>query len=132
MHCASLRGTPFHPSWTDEVAVNGSLVTDLGLGPEVWLFLSALGCVTLFFKFSRFWSVRNLDLLLLFALVPGMLLIVGNPGHHPWSAYIWLFLGSGLRLLRCLLDLGLLRRPLLEPNLNASALLCLSIGLLGL
>ena len=26
-------------------------------------------CVTLFFKFSRIWSVRNLDLLLLFALV---------------------------------------------------------------
>ena len=44
--------------------MNSSLVTDLGLGPEVWLFLSLLGCVTLFFKFSRFWSVRNLDLLL--------------------------------------------------------------------
>src|SRR4029077_19956316 len=76
--------------------------------------------------------VRNLDLLLLFVLVPGMLLIVGNPGAHPWSAYIWLFLGSGLWLLRCLLDLGLSRRPLLEPNLNASGLLCLSVGLLGL
>ena len=41
MHCASLPGIHFHPSRTDEVAVNGSLVTDLGLGPEVWLFLSA-------------------------------------------------------------------------------------------
>ena len=59
--------------------MNGSLVTDLGLGPEVWLFLSLLGCVTLFFKFSRFWSVRNLDLLLLFVLAPGMMLIVSNP-----------------------------------------------------
>ena len=43
MRCASLPADPFHPSRTDEVAVNGSLVTDLGLGPEVWLFLSALG-----------------------------------------------------------------------------------------
>src|SRR5438045_1994492 len=94
--------------------------------------LSLLGCVTLFFKFSRFWSVRNLDLLLLFALVPGMLLIVGNPGKQPWSAYIWLFLGSGLWLIRCWLDLGLTRRPLLEPNLNTSGLLCLTAGLLGL
>ena len=102
------------------------------LAPEVWLFLSLLGCVTLFFKFSRFWSVRNLDLLLLFVLAPGMMLIVGNPGHHSWSAYIWLFLGSGLWLVRCLLDLGLVRRPLLEPNLNASGLLCLSVGILGL
>ena len=29
-------------------------------------------------------------------------------------------------------DLGLSRRPLLEPNLNASGLLCLSVGVLGL
>jgi hypothetical protein len=76
--------------------------------------------------------VRNLDLLLLFVLVPGMLLILGRPGNVPWSAFIWLFVGSGLWLLRCLLDLGLTRRPLLEPNLNASGLLCLSVGLLGL
>ena len=47
--------------------MSGSLVADLGIGPEVWLFLSLIGCVTLFFKFSRVWSVRNLDLLLLFA-----------------------------------------------------------------
>jgi hypothetical protein len=107
-------------------------VIDLGLGPEVWLFLSLLGCVTLFFKFSRFWSVRNLDLLLLFVLAPGMMLIVGHPHNHPWSAYIWLFLGSGLWLVRSWLDLFLARRPLLEPNLNAPGLLCLSVGVLGL
>ncbi len=112
--------------------MDGSLDSALGLGWEVWLFLSVLACLTLFFKFSRFWSMRNLDLLLLFVLVPGMLLILGRPGNVPWSAYIWLFVGSGLWLFRCLLDLGLTRRPLLEPNLNASGLLCLSVGLLGL
>jgi len=112
--------------------VRGALVSDLGLAPEVWLFLSLLGCVTLFFKFSRIWSVRNLDLLLLFVLVPGMMLIVGDQSHPPWSAFVWLFLGSLLWLIRCLLDLGLSRRPLLEPNLNAPGLLCLSIGILVL
>ncbi len=112
--------------------MDGSLDSALGLGWEVWLFLSVLACLTLFFKFSRFWSMRNLDLLLLFVLVPGMLLILGRPGNVPWSAYIWLFVGSGLWLARCMLDLGLTRRPLLEPNLNASGLLCLSVGLLGL
>ncbi len=112
--------------------MNGSLVTDLGLSAEVWLFLSLLGFVTLFFKFSRFWSVRNLDLLLVFVLAPGMMLIVANPNRHPWSAYIWLFLGSGLWLIRCWADLGLSRRPVLEPNLNAAGLLCLSVGVLGL
>ena len=111
--------------------MNASLVTDLALGRDVWLFLSALGCFTLFFKFSRFWSMRNLDLLLLFVLAPGMMLIVYHPHHHPWSAYIWLFLGSGLWLIRCWADIGLSRRPLLEPNLNASGLLCLSVGVLS-
>ena len=112
--------------------MQGSLVSDLGLSPEVWLFLSLLGCVTLFFKFSRVWSVRNLDLLLLFVLVPGMMLIVGDQTNHPWSAYLWLFAGSALWMLRSLLDLGLARRPMLEPNLNAPGLLCLSVGVLGL
>ena len=83
MRFASLPATRFLTSRTDEATVNGSLVTDLGLSPEVWLFLSLLGCVTLFFKFSRFWSVRNLDLLLLFVLAPGMMLIVGNPRPSP-------------------------------------------------
>jgi hypothetical protein len=108
------------------------LVGDLGLGPETWLFLSLLGCVTLFFKFGRFWSVRNLDLLLLFVLAPGMMLIVGKDSSRAWSAYIWLFLGSAFWLVRCLVDLGLARRPLLEPNLNNAGLVCLSAGVLGL
>ena len=110
----------------------GSLVADLGLGPEVWLFMSLQGCHTLFFISSRFWRVRNLDLLLLFVLALGLMLMVGNQADYSWGAYILLFLGSGLWLVRCLLDLGLVRRPLLEPNLNASGLLCLSVGILGL
>src|SRR4051812_41472209 len=112
--------------------VSGSLVADLGVGPEVWLFLTLLGCVTLFFKFSRIWSVRNLDLLLLYALAPGMMLLVGHGTHQPWIGFVWLFLGSALWLVRCLIDMGLARRPHLEPNLNAAGLACLSIGMLGL
>jgi hypothetical protein len=112
--------------------VSGSLVANLGVGPDTWLFLSLLSCLTLFFKFSRFWSVRNLDLLLLFALAPGMMVLVGNGGAQPWIAFVWLFLGSALWLTRCLCDLGLTRRPLLEPNLNAAGLACLTIGVLGL
>jgi len=102
------------------------------MGPETWLFLSFLGCITLFFKFGRFWSIRNLDLLLLFALVPGMMLIVGYRSVQPFAAYVLLFLGSAAWLVRCLLDLGFSRRPLLEPNLNVSGLFWLSVGVLGL
>ena len=107
--------------------MNSSLVTDLGISPGVWLFLSLLFCVTVFFKFGRFWSVRNLDLLLAFAIAPGMLWLVGSD-PQPWVAFVWLFVGSGLWLLRCLLDLGMPRRPLLEPNLNMSGLVCLAIA----
>jgi hypothetical protein len=112
--------------------VSGSLVADLGIGPEVWLFLSLIGCVTLFFKFSRVWSVRNLDLLLLFAVSPGIMMLVGASERQPWIAFALLFLGSALWLVRCLIDLGLSRRPLLEPNLNMPGLVCLAVGVLGL
>ena len=50
--------------------MSGPLVENLSIGPEVWLFLSLLTCLTLFFKFNRVWSMHNVDLLLLFALAP--------------------------------------------------------------
>ena len=112
--------------------MSGSLVADLGIGPEAWLFLTLLMCLTLFFKFGRFWSVRNLDLLLIFALAPGMMLLVGTDESGSWWAYLWLFVGSLFWMIRCLVDLGLSRRPLLEPNLNASGLACLTVGIVGL
>ena len=114
--------------------MSGSLVADLGIGPEIWLFLSLWSCLTLYFKFSRVWSVRNLDLLLLFVLVPGLMTLVANggKGKQDWVPFVLLFIGSAFLLLRCLVDLGLSRRPLLEPNLNAAGLACLSVGILGL
>ena len=112
--------------------MSGSLVADLGLDPRIWLFLALLSCLTLFFKFNRFWSIRNLDLLLLFALAPGLMMLVGRGFPPPWVAYVGLFLGSALWLVRCLIDLGLTRRPLLEPNLNSAGLACLAAGVLGL
>jgi hypothetical protein len=43
--------------------------------PATWFYLSSLLAIGLFFKFSRMWSVRNLDLLLLILLAPGLLFI---------------------------------------------------------
>ncbi len=43
--------------------------------PATWFYLSSLLMIGLFFKFSRFWSIRNLDLLLLILLAPGLLFI---------------------------------------------------------
>lgn len=113
-------------------AVSGSLVADLGVGPETWLVISLLASITLFFKFGRVWSIRNLDLLLFFAPAPGMMLLVGHRGSEPWIAFAWLLLGSTFWLVRCLIDLGMVRRPMLEPNLNAAGLSCMVAGVLGL
>jgi hypothetical protein len=43
--------------------------------PTTWVYLSSLLLIGLFFKFNRFWSVRNLDLVLLILLAPGLLLV---------------------------------------------------------
>ncbi len=40
-----------------------------------WFYLSSLLMIGLMFKFSRFWSVRNLDLILLILLMPGLLFV---------------------------------------------------------
>ncbi len=45
------------------------------VSPATWVYLSSLLMIGLFFKFNRVWSVRNLDLLLLMLLSPGLLMI---------------------------------------------------------
>jgi hypothetical protein len=45
------------------------------IDPTTWAYLSSLLMIGLYFKFSRFWSVRNLDLVLLILLAPGLLLV---------------------------------------------------------
>ena len=45
------------------------------IAPTTWAFLSSLLMLALFFKFNRFWSVRNFDLVLIVFLVPGILLV---------------------------------------------------------
>ena len=45
-----------------------------------WGYLSSLLLIGLFFKFNRFWSVRNLDLMVLILLAPGLLLV--QVGHQ--------------------------------------------------
>ncbi|MEZ6096177.1 MAG: hypothetical protein R3C03_18455 [Pirellulaceae bacterium] len=40
-----------------------------------WAYLSSLLMLALFFKFNRFWALRNLDLILLILLAPGLLMV---------------------------------------------------------
>lgn len=42
---------------------------------STWAYLSSLLMLALFFKFNRFWSLRNFDLLLIILLAPGLLMV---------------------------------------------------------
>lgn len=43
--------------------------------PATWVYMSSFLVVGIFFMFHRFWSIRNLDVLLLLMLTPGLMLI---------------------------------------------------------
>jgi hypothetical protein len=150
----------------------GSTFLDFSLpNATTWFYFSLLLAVALFFKFTRVLSMRNLDVVALFLLVPGMLLLlearrsteavdaarlvaagaqpagsgsgIGAAGsltsalaplprpasRMVWFSYLWLLCGSGYLLIRSLVDLALVRRPALAPNLNASGLAWLAMAL---
>ncbi len=103
------------------------------LNPTTWAYLSALLTLGIYFKFGRFWSVRNLDLAGLIVFSPGLLLVFhgldkiqhGDTSFGPalvQFGYQWMFAVGGLFLVRLFLDPIMVRRPLLEPNLNAGGL----------
>lgn len=117
-----------------------------------WFYFSVLLMVGLFFKFNRLLSMRNWDLLMLFALVPGFLFLQqaallrldptakALPGDGvaetlerarglTFTGYLWLISGSGYWLLRCLADLAIVRRPALSPNLNVSGLAWMTVAM---
>src|SRR5262245_61442274 len=91
-----------------------------------WFYFSFLLTVALFFKFSRLLSMRNWDVLTLPLLVPGLLLLLHEPKGENWFGYLWLIVGSAYFLFRCFLDLSLVTRPALGPNLNLGGLACLA------
>ena len=98
--------------------------------PTTWVYLSSLLMIALYFKFSRVWSVRNLDLAGLILLAPGLLLAIEGRTDLQQMGYIWLFVAGGLFLIRLLLDPVMVRRPLLEPNLSVGGLTFLAASLL--
>lgn len=102
------------------------ILKDYQMLPTTWFYVSSLLIIGIFFKFQRFFSIRNLDLVGLLTFSPGLLLVVY--GHTPWG-YAWVFSIGALFLIRLLVDQILVRRPLLEPNLNASGLTFTGIAL---
>ena len=119
-----------------------------------WFYFSLILSVALFFQFTRLMSFRNLDLIMLFLMVPGFLflqeahgLIAAGDSNAPEEtdaerlflrghrelvlAYAWLVIGCVFWFARALVDLALVRRPPLSPNLNGPGLAFLGLSLIA-
>jgi hypothetical protein len=118
--------------------VSHSIFLDFQLpNAPTWFYFSLFLAFAIFFRFQRPFTLRNWDILALFLLAPGLLLLQetkqsGNSADSPQSitvAYLWLLSASGYWLIRVLIDLVLERRPVLHVNLTAAGLVCLGLGL---
>jgi hypothetical protein len=95
------------------------------LNEPTWFYLSLLLVIAVFFRFNRIWSLRNLDLVLLLSFSPGLLLLKGG---YETVGYSWLFVCTGLFLIRLFVDQWCRRRPLLDQNLNSAGLTFLCVA----
>ena len=105
-----------------------------------WFYFSLFLTVSLFFHFTRLLSIRNLDLLMLFLLVPGFLLLqeaaelkdagqLDRAARERGLGYGWLIAGSLYWFVRAVVDLALVRRPPMSANLNIQGLGWLGVAL---
>ncbi|HBL44304.1 MAG TPA: hypothetical protein DDZ90_13005, partial [Planctomycetaceae bacterium] len=101
------------------------ILPDYYVSEATWFYLSLLLSLAVFFRFDRILSLRNLDLVLLLSISPGLLLL----SDRPVLGNIWLFAGTGLFVIRMCVDCYFQRRPRGEQNLNSfgMAFLCISI-----
>jgi len=111
-----------------------SIFLDFSLpNAATWFYLSLILAVALFIKFSRIFSIRNFDILSLYLLVPGFLLL--QEGNRTPSStlvfygYLWLTVGSLGFFARCLWDLTLVGRPAIGTNLNLAGLCWMALAL---
>ena len=95
-----------------------SILQGYAVNEPTWFYLSLLLVCAVYTRFQRPWSVRNLDLALLLALSPGLLLV----RTVPILGYNVLFVVTGLLLVRMLNDGSMDRRPRVQPNMNAAGL----------
>jgi len=132
--------------------VLASIFLDFSLpNAATWFYFSLLLTVALFFQFSRSLNLRNWDLLALFLLAPGFLILqeghasqavakalttsaeqesaLANAAQRIFFGYLWLLSVSAFWFARLLVDLVLTRRPPGSPNLNLAGLSWFGIAL---
>jgi hypothetical protein len=105
-----------------------------------WFYFSLLLNIALFFQFTRPLSLRNLDVLMLYLLAPGFLLVqeaaaldragqLARAANERAVGYGWLLIGSLYWFVRSVIDLALVRRPGMSANLNTPGLAWLGAAL---
>jgi hypothetical protein len=131
--------------------VGPSIFLDFHLpNAATWFYFSTILTVCLFFQFARPFCLRNLDLLSFFILAPGFLLLqeahsllatketlppgeqealLGRVKGELLLGYIWILAGSVYWFVRVIIDLSLVRRPALSPNLTTAGLACFGLAL---
>ena len=88
--------------------------------PTTWFYLSSIMILATVFRFNRFFSVRNFDVVSLLLFTPGLLFISMGQSR---TGYIWIHLTGLIFLFRLLADLVMVHRPLLDPNLTTSGVI---------
>jgi hypothetical protein len=121
--------------------VQPSVFLDFNLpNAATWFYFSLILALALYFQFARPLCVRNLDLLTLFLLAPGLLIL--QEAHHLLAVgrtergerelvlgYGWLLVASAYWLGRAFFDLALVRRPAFTQNLTTAGLAALGIAM---
>lgn len=105
------------------------IIEGYSVSEATWFYHSLILIVAVFFRFSRVWTLRNLDLGLLLSISPGILLL---DQHQSVLGKSWLLTVTVLLLIRLVTDSMWIRRPKIEANLSSAGMTFLCIAAFGL
>jgi hypothetical protein len=98
------------------------LLQGYSVNRPTWFYLSTILIIAVYFRFTRIFSLRNVDLILLLGASPGLLFVESALPSAQSAGHIWLFVVACLFLVRLFIDPYLSRRPYLGQNLNPQGL----------
>ena len=102
-----------------------ALLYGYDVNAPTWAYLSALLVTAVYFRFARVFSSRNLDLVLLFSLAPGMLLTRSESTRT--TGFVWLMVVTAALVVRALFDPWQKWRPRFDQNMNEAGMLFLGV-----
>lgn len=104
------------------------LLSGYEVNRPTWFYLSTILILAVYLRFNRWWSLRNLDLILILAASPGLVFLYEGDEYWRSFGYGWLFVTTAILLVRALIDPLLHRRPYLGQNMNPAGLTFLCVA----